>query len=98
MHRDGETFTFAHLFTRHNVTGGINYIAESEWANYTLSNIPCDNIKAKFELHETFETYAVYDKLVSHYISPIELENEALRFGCREIILLDFSMMKQHLI
>ena len=98
MHRDGEAFTFAHLFARHNVTGGTNYIAGPEWANDTLSNIPCRHIKAKFELHETFETYAVCDQLVSHYVSPVELENKDIPFGCREIILLDFSAMKQHLV
>ena len=98
MHRDGEAFTFAHLFTRYNIKGGKNYVAGPEWANHTLDNIPEGHLKAKFELREPFATYAVCDALVSHYVSPVELNNKALSFGYREIILIDFSPMQQHLL
>lgn len=97
MHRDGEAFTFAHLFNRINVKGGTNYIAQVQFANYKISDVPFENILTQFEMVEQMETYGVCDELVSYYVSPIELEDENLSHGCREIILIDFSPVQQQL-
>jgi hypothetical protein len=95
VHRDGEAFTFAHLFHRSNIVGGTNYIATPESANHKLEELKEQNIMEKFELHETFDSYGVCDEMVSHYVSPIKLQDKNLMMGTREIILIDFSPMKQ---
>lgn len=97
MHQDGEAFTFAHLFNRNNVKGGANYISTPQWANHKLEDIKKDDILAEFEMHHAFESYGVCDNLVSHYVSPIELDDKEQSQGSREIILIDFSLMQQWL-
>ena len=98
LHRDGEAFTFAHLFERKNVQGGVNYISTPELANSKIDDVPEDKILTKFELHEPFESYAVCDEMVSHYVSPIKIDNPVLSHGSREIILIDFSTVQQQII
>lgn len=95
MHRDGEAFTFAHLFNRSNIRGGANYISKVEHANYKLEDIPSNDILDKFEMYDMLESYGVCDRMVSHYISPVELEDSDIEYGCREIILIDFSPLRQ---
>lgn len=97
LHRDGEAFTFAHLFERKNVQGGVNYISTPELANNKIGDVPEDKILMKFELHEPFESYAVCDEMVSHYVSPIKIDNPELSCGVREIMLIDFSNMQQQI-
>lgn len=97
LHRDGEAFTFAHLFERKNVQGGVNYISTPELANNKIEDVPEDKILMKFELQEPFESYAVCDEMVSHYVSPITIDNPQLSYGYREIILIDFSNVQQQI-
>lgn len=98
FHRDGEAFTFAHLFNRKNVKGGVNYIASTQCANTPLEAIDRSLLKSEFEMIEPFDGYGVCDKLVSHYVSPIKIQDETISHGVREIILIDFSAMKQKLV
>ncbi len=95
VHQDGEAFTFAHLFNRVNVRGGTNYISKPEWANHKLEQVDRCDIMEEFEMYEPFESYAVCDEMVSHYVSPIELDDKELQQGYREIVLIDFSLMHQ---
>jgi hypothetical protein len=97
MHRDGEAFTFAHLFNRYNIKGGKNYISPPEYANNKLEDVPTQKILTEFEMYEPLESYGVCDEMVSHYVSPIEMDNGDLTHGCREIILIDFSSVQQQL-
>lgn len=97
LHRDGEAFTFAHLFNRYNVKGGTNYISKPEFANHKIGDIMPNDILSQFEMHDQMETYGVCDALVSHYVSPIQLDNQQLSYGRRDIILIDFSSVQQEL-
>ncbi|WP_375411818.1 2OG-Fe dioxygenase family protein [uncultured Bradyrhizobium sp.] len=95
FHQDGETFTFAHLVKRNGVLGGINAITHPSGAGKTLHEVPRDDLLAEFELRQPLESYAIFDPMVSHYVSPIELA-EGNR-GERSIMLIDFTpMITQH--
>jgi hypothetical protein len=97
MHQDGEAFTFAHLLSRYNVDGGVNYISTPDYANRKINDIPQDKIISQFEMFDIMDSYGVCDELVSHYVSPIKLKNPLLDYGVREIILIDFSPLIQKL-
>jgi hypothetical protein len=90
FHQDGEVFTFAHLIKREHVTGGLNAVAKPACAGRRLTDIGDDELLATFELHQPLETYAIFDPLVSHYVSPIELA-PGERCGERSIMLIDFT-------
>jgi hypothetical protein len=90
FHQDGEVFTFAHLIKREHVTGGVNAIAKPACAGKHLTEIGSDELLATFELCRPLETYAIFDPLVSHYVTPIELAPGEDR-GERSIMLIDFT-------
>jgi hypothetical protein len=92
FHQDGETFTFAHLISRMGVVGGINSISYPAAAGKGLADIPHGQVLAEFELCQPLETYAIFDPLVSHYVSPIELADGCEK-GERSIMLVDFTPM-----
>src|SRR6185437_13400220 len=88
LHRDGEAFTFAHLFKRFNVKGGTNYISKPEYANKKINEVDPNNILDKFEMYDQLDTYGVCDQLVSHYVSPVAIDDGSKKYGSREIILI----------
>jgi hypothetical protein len=90
LHRDGEPFTWAFLLERHGVTGGENVIAAPELANSHPSDAPPDKILARFTLDKPFEGWVVDDKRVSHYVSPVAVE-DGFEHGVRTILLIDFT-------
>ena len=92
FHQDGETFTFAHLVQRAGIVGGINAIAAPSARGKALAEVPPEERLEEFVLERPLETYAIFDPLVSHYVSPIELEEGCDR-GERSIILVDFTPM-----
>jgi len=92
FHQDGETFTFAHLVKREGIIGGINAIADPSAAGKVATDVPREQLLAEFQLCRPLESYAIFDPLVSHYISPIELESGHSR-GERSIVLIDFTPM-----
>ena len=92
FHQDGETFTFAHLVQRTGIVGGVNAIASPSARGKTPAEIADEERFEEFELARPLESYAVFDPLVSHYVSPIELEDGRHK-GERSIILVDFTPM-----
>lgn len=73
LHQDGgssSTFTFAHLISRTNVTGGQNVIATPASAGLQPDDLWAD-IHAAFTLTDPLEGYAVHDHRVSHYVGPV---------------------------
>lgn len=72
VHRDGEPFTFAHLITYHNVKGGINAIGTLSAAGKDRQAVREEEILEEFILTEPLQSYGVCDRMVSHYVSPIQ--------------------------
>ncbi|MET7745921.1 2OG-Fe dioxygenase family protein [Streptomyces sp. NPDC005385] len=73
LHQDGGsagTFTFAHLISRTNVTGGQNVIATPGSAGLQPDD-PWADIHAEFTLTDPLDGYAVHDHRVSHYVGPV---------------------------
>ncbi|WP_137297604.1 2OG-Fe dioxygenase family protein [Psychromonas sp. SP041] len=96
FHQDGEPFTFGHLFSRtENSQGGVNYIGKINSRNKSLNEVVADEVLSTFTLVNLLETFAVYDPLVSHYVSPIFKNDETDLAAERCMILIDFSQMKQ---
>ncbi|WP_272254683.1 2OG-Fe dioxygenase family protein [Streptomyces xanthophaeus] len=78
LHQDGgsaHTFTFAHLISRTNVTGGRNVIATPASAGLQPEDLWAD-IHADFTLTEPLDGYAVHDHRVSHYVGPVRAGSE----------------------
>ncbi|MFJ7272006.1 2OG-Fe dioxygenase family protein [Streptomyces sp. NPDC099050] len=78
LHQDGSsasTFTFAHLISRTNVTGGRNVIATPGSAGLQPED-PWADIHASFTLTDPLEGYAVHDHRVSHYVGPVSTGSE----------------------
>ncbi|MGW7312052.1 2OG-Fe dioxygenase family protein [Streptomyces sp. NPDC054865] len=78
LHQDGGsagTFTFAHLISRANVTGGQNVIATPGSAGLQPED-PWADIHAEFTLTEPLDGYAVHDHRVSHYVGPVRAGSE----------------------
>ncbi|MFD9307994.1 2OG-Fe dioxygenase family protein [Streptomyces sp. NPDC060048] len=79
LHQDGgsaSTFTFAHLISRTNVTGGQNVIAGPDSAGLQPED-PAADIHARFTLTGPLEGYAVHDHRVSHYVGPVRAGTES---------------------
>lgn len=91
LHQDGEPFTFAHLIERKNVKGGVNVIAQPHNAGYTPEQISEEEIIEEFEINKALESYGVHDPDVSHYVSPIELDEEDGE-GVRSVLLIDYQL------
>ncbi|MFE4263652.1 2OG-Fe dioxygenase family protein [Streptomyces sp. NPDC056883] len=73
LHQDGgsaSTFTFAHLISRTNVTGGENVIATPGSAGLQPED-PWADVHARFTLTDPLEGYAVHDHRVSHHVGPV---------------------------
>ncbi|WP_162688732.1 MULTISPECIES: 2OG-Fe dioxygenase family protein [unclassified Streptomyces] len=78
LHQDGgsaSTFTFAHLISRTNVTGGQNVIATPGSAGLQPED-PWTDIHAGFTLTDPLDGYAVHDHRVSHYVGPVRAGSE----------------------
>ncbi|WP_327309053.1 2OG-Fe dioxygenase family protein [Streptomyces sp. NBC_01298] len=78
LHQDGgsaSTFTFAHLISRTNVTGGQNVIATPGSAGLKPED-PWTDIHARFTLTDPLDGYAVHDHKVSHYVGPVRAGSE----------------------
>ncbi|MFB6524570.1 2OG-Fe dioxygenase family protein [Streptomyces sp. NPDC056401] len=78
LHQDGgsaSTFTFAHLISRTNVTGGENVIATPGSAGLQPED-PWADIHARFTLTDPLEGYAVHDHRVSHHVGPVRTGSE----------------------
>ncbi|MEU5242335.1 2OG-Fe dioxygenase family protein [Streptomyces lydicus] len=96
LHQDGEPFTFAHLISRYNVTGGVNVIAPPRCAGLRPQEVNEELIEAEFTLDGPLDSYAVYDPKVSHYVSPVRLGPDARR-GERSVLLVDFTPYVPHI-
>jgi hypothetical protein len=90
LHQDGEPFTFVHLARKHNITGGLNYVAVPEAAGYRPENIEWDVIHARFTLERPLDTFVVDDQRVSHHVEEVYpiFPNEAAE---RSVFLIDFT-------
>ncbi|MBB5939912.1 2OG-Fe dioxygenase family protein [Streptomyces zagrosensis] len=76
LHQDGgssATFTFAHLVSCGNISGGENVIATPESAGRQPDDLPPDDLHARFTLNDPLDGYAVHDHRVSHYVGPVQL-------------------------
>jgi hypothetical protein len=96
LHQDGEPFTFAHLIRRENVRGGVNYIAPPRCTGMLPSELREEVFCDSFLLKEPLDTYAVYDPLVCHYISPLRRGDEAGEAE-RSVVLVDFTPFVQQI-
>lgn len=95
FHQDGEPFTFAHLIRRsENASGGRNYIAETEARNKKLSEVSPNEIRHQFQLENFMDSFAVCDKLVSHYVDHLHMEKPSTPVE-RTMILIGFSKTRQ---
>ncbi|AOR34679.1 hypothetical protein BFF78_29755 [Streptomyces fodineus] len=90
LHQDGEPFTFAHLISRDNVTGGVNVIAPPRCAGLRPDEVAGELLQAQFTLESPLDSYAVHDPQVSHYVSPVRRGPESRR-GERCVLLVDFT-------
>jgi hypothetical protein len=93
FHQDGEPFTFAHLIRRSaNVEGGVNSIGRTNLRDLPYCKAPREHILEEFTLADPFDSFAVHDPRVSHYVSPIKRRNSSSDEICeRCMILVDFS-------
>lgn len=90
VHRDGEPFTFAHLITYHNVKGGINAIADLSAAGKDRNSVMDEDIFEEFILTEPLQSYGVCDRMVSHYVSPIQCGPND-NYAERGMLLIDYT-------
>jgi len=96
LHQDGERFTFAHLIQRENCIGGENVIADVAHVGKTPDQLHSSQIRSCFTLEEPFDSYAIYDPLVSHYVAPICPQDSELK-AIRSIMLIDFTpLVSEH--
>lgn len=79
LHQDGgsrRTFTFAHLISYRNITGGENVIATHDSAGLLPEDVHEMDIHARFTLRDPLDGYAVHDHRVSHYVGPVLLGDQ----------------------
>ncbi|MBT2467760.1 2OG-Fe dioxygenase family protein [Streptomyces sp. ISL-66] len=79
LHQDGgspRTFTFAHLISYRNITGGENVIATPDSAGLGPEDVHEMDIHARFTLRDPLDGYAVHDHRVSHYVAPVGLGHQ----------------------
>jgi hypothetical protein len=91
LHRDGEFFTFAFLLERCNVVGGENVIGTLGVANKHPSEVPAEEIIARFTLERPWEGYVVDDHRVSHFVDAVTIDDSGAHRGYRTILLIDFT-------
>lgn len=89
LHRDGEPFTAAHLVQRINITGGKNWIAPPELEGKQPQDVP-DQVLARFDLEDVFDSYIVRDAAVTHHVDPVRRTNPRIE-ARRVVLLIDFS-------
>lgn len=92
LHRDGETYTFAHLVDQQGITGGANVIADVTCDGKDPSQVRSEDVRARFTLVNQLDSYAVRDDAVSHYVSPVEWDGR-LGQGHRAVFLIDYVPM-----
>ena len=92
LHQDGEPFTFVHLVHRDNAVGAVNTIAWPDCVGLLPENIADDLVVDTFQLEEPLDSYAICDRMISHYVSPLTRGPEA-RAGVRCAVLIDFTPM-----
>ncbi len=98
LHQDGGKFSmyFVHLLARDNAVGGENVIASPCCAGRRLEETPLDLIWARFSLEKPLDSYAVYDRRVSHYVSPVRRGDQP-RPGARSAILIGLTPFVQQM-
>ncbi|MEU5427904.1 2OG-Fe dioxygenase family protein [Streptomyces olivoreticuli] len=90
LHQDGEPFTFVHLISRDNVTGGVNVIAPPRCAGLRPEEVSRGLLQAEFTLEDPLDSFAIHDPRVSHYVSPVR-RGDRPRRGERDVVLVDFT-------
>lgn len=89
LHRDGQPYTAVHLVSRHDVTGGLNYIAPPRYSGRNVDELPADALTT-FTLTEPLDSYIVDDAAVCHHVSAVGCAPGAAS-GSRTVMLIDFS-------
>ena len=93
LHQDGEVYTFAHLLERDNAEGAGNIIAPPHCAGQHPRSVSPRDILADFTLNEYFDSYAIFDPKVSHYVSALRRQRDG-QAAARTVLLVDFTPMK----
>ncbi len=83
LHKDGEPFTWVHLFGRDRVRGGETLVTDNDRREL-----------ARFTLENTLDSFVLDDTRVYHHASAIEVETP-FPTGYRDTILVDFTPLKR---
>jgi hypothetical protein len=95
FHQDGEPFTFVHLIYRSpGAVGGINFVANPSACGRQPDGLAPDELLGSFCLEQFLESFAVCDAKVSHYVSPLSARSLEESVAERDVILVDFSLMR----
>jgi hypothetical protein len=92
-HRDGEPVTFVHMLDVANITGGWNAVTTLKGVGKHPSDLPRDDLLAKFMLHEPGSGFVVDDRKVGHFVEGVALIDRDLP-GNRTTLLIDFCPPK----
>lgn len=93
LHRDGQPFTAAHLIESTHADGGEIFIAPAFYAHRKPSDVPPEDILARFTLRKALDSYIVKDVQVAHYVTPVRVKPGYDR-GWRTILLVDFTPLE----
>ncbi|KAI0667970.1 2OG-Fe dioxygenase-domain-containing protein [Trametes maxima] len=95
LHQDGHKFSFVHLVQRRNAVGGENVIAAQggKYAGLQPSEVPEQDILARFFLESPLDTWAAYDAKCSHYAGPVMQEVPGPEHSERSVMICDIEPM-----
>ncbi|EIW58012.1 uncharacterized protein TRAVEDRAFT_49029 [Trametes versicolor FP-101664 SS1] len=95
LHQDGHKFSFVHLVQRRNAIGGENVIAAQggRYSGLQPSEVPAEDVLARFYLESPLDTWAAYDAKCSHYAGPVMQEVPGPEPSERSVIICDIEPM-----
>ncbi|TBU25912.1 2OG-Fe dioxygenase-domain-containing protein [Dichomitus squalens] len=95
LHQDGHKFSFVHLVQRRNAIGGENVIAGKggRYAGLQPSEVPSEDVLARFYLESPLDSWAAYDAKCSHYAGPVMQEVVGPEPSERSVIICDIEPM-----
>lgn len=94
LHQDGHKFSFVHLVKRRNVKGGENVIATVEHRDKQPDDVPDEDIVDQFYLRNELDSWAAYDKHVSHYAGPVMQDVKGHIPSERSVMIFDIEPMR----